>query len=361
MAGDATDSSLTLAMRDFRKIHSNVTFKPVAGQGESGGTKYTSLDGLKMQLYSKNAPDVVFMDSVYITSAGYQNLLLDLSEYGSDEVQNKFIGSCWDSVKSSLEGEKKQFGLPFDCNTILQFYNKTLLDRAGVKTIPTNWDQLKSAMQLLDAMPEVTSPYTLMVNFSTGIGQKNYSAFQWMMWLWRLGGDVLDSNLKSAKFAEQPGIDALQMYVDMVQDYGVAKSYNVGEFLTGGTSGFTMMTNNLYNETVGNTQAKYEFGVDLLPELKAGTPRYSGLGLYALGLPNEITGAKDPAMAQYTAKTAYEFIEFYTTTLKYQMDYCNKTLLMPSLIEGKGLGNFTGAYWDVAYRAACDFQVPSWC
>ena len=115
-----------------------------------------------------------------------------------------------------------------------------------------------------------------------------------------------------------------------------------------------MMTNNLYNQTVGSSTTNIEFGATLLPELKAGVPRYSGLGLYAVALPNKISSAGDnqAAVDAATAKAqhAYNFIEFYTTSLEYQMMYCESTLLMPSLKAGEGQGPFTGDYWTVAYE-----------
>ena len=349
IAGDSSDQSLVMAVMAYRQKFKNVNISIVPAQGG----KYTSLDNLKMQLASGNAPDVVLMDAVYVAAAGYQNQLLNLRDFGSDKVADKFIESCWDSVKSNIEGLEAQYGLPFDCNTILQFYNKSLLDEAGVTTVPENWESLVNAMQRLDALPQVTSPYTLMVNFNASLGEKNYSAFQWMMWLWRMGGDVLNSTLTEAAFNQQPGVDALQMYVDMVTNYGVSKTFDQNAFLTGGTSGFAMMTNNLYNQTVGSSTTNIEFGATLLPELKAGVPRYSGLGLYAVALPNNISAAgNDPAAVQAAtnkAQHAYNFAEFYTTSLEYQMMYCESTLLMPSLKAGEGQGPFTGEYWKVAY------------
>ena len=83
-------------------------------------------------------------------------------------------------------------------------------------------------------------------------------------------------------------------------------------------------------------------------------PRYSGLGLYSLALPNKITAAgndsakQEEAMAK--AQHAYNFIEFYATSLEYQLMYCNSTLLMPSLKAGEGQGEFKGDYWTKAYE-----------
>ena len=350
IAGDPSDTGLTTAMMAFQKQHKNIKIRV---QATTDGGKYTGLDGLKMQLASNNAPDIVQMDSVYVAAGGYQNHLLDLRDFGSDSIADLFIPSCWESVKSQRAGETAQFGLPFDCNTILMFYNKDLLDTAGVTTAPETWDQMTVAMERLKALPNVTSPFNLMVNFTAGIGQKNYMAFQWMMYLWRLGGDVLSADLKSSRISEQAGIDALQMYVDMVTKYGVSNAAFSDAPFFDGTAGFNMMTNNHYKSTIGGTSSIH-FGVTMLPELKAGVARYSGLGLYSFALPNKISAAgKDPAkVASATAKAtwAYEFIKFYTTSLQYQLTYCDSTLLMPSLKAGEGQGQFKGDYWKIAYE-----------
>ena len=351
VAGDSGDNSLVMAVMAFQREHSNVRITIVPAEG---GGKYTTLDGLKMQLASNNAPDVAFMDCVYVAAAGSSGYLLDLNEYGARNIRSKFIDSCWNSATVTLDGKEYQFGLPFDCNTILQFYNKDLLDEAGVSSAPGNWNEMTEAMEKLKSLSKCTNPFTLMINFTNSQGEKNYMAFQWMMFLWRLGGDVLSPDLKTATFNSQAGIDALQMYVDMVTKYGVSKDrYDVAPFFNG-TAGFSMMTNNLYKDTVGNTQSPIHFGVTMLPELKAGVPRWSGLGLYTLALPNNITAvekdANKKALAEAKAKAAYDFAAMYTSTLNYQMTYCNSTLLMPSLKEGQGSGQFVGDYWTVAYN-----------
>jgi len=291
---------------------------------------------------------------VYVAAAGNNGYLLDLNKMGAANVKDKFIPSCWASATSTVNGAECQFALPFDCNTILQFYNKDLLDEAGVTTAPNTWSEMVNAMERLKTLSKCTSPFNLMVNFDGSQSEKNYMAFQWMMWLWRMGGEVLSDDLKTAAFNSQAGIDALQMYVDMVTKYGVSKDrFSDAPFLNG-TTGFNMMTNNHYKSTVGNTQSPITFGVTMLPELKSGVERWSGLGLYTLALPNNITAVeKDDnkkALAEAKAKAAYEFAAYYTSTLNYQLTYCNNSLLMPSLKEGQGNGQFTGDYWTVAYR-----------
>lgn len=139
----------------------------------------------------------------------------------------------------------------------------------------------------------------------------------------------------------------------MVTKYGVSNAAFSDAPFFDGTAGFNMMTNNHYKSTIGGTSSIH-FGVTMLPELKAGVARYSGLGLYSFALPNKISAAgKDPAkVASATAKAmwAYEFIKFYTTSLQYQLTYCDSTLLMPSLKAGEGQGQFKGDYWTIAYQ-----------
>ena len=365
IAGDKSNSALVTAMMEFQKKHKNITLRIVAAVGLDTDTRYTSLNGLKMQLASNNAPDIVMMDSVYIAQGGEQNHLLDLQQFGSEEIRDLFIPSCWESVKSQVEGNDAQYGLPLDCNTILQFYNKDLLDTAGVSKAPSNWSELVNAMERLKGLPNVTTPYALCVNPEKA-GHKNYATFTWLMWLWRMGGEVFNKDMTAAAFAEQPGIDALQMYVDMVTKYGVSKHFAEGEF-SSGSVGFIMLVNNSYQNTVDG-QSGIHFGVDLLPELKAGVPRYSGLGLYSCALPNKITAAgKDTAKvaaATAKAKWAYEFIKFYSTTLKYQLQNAERSRVVPSLKAGEGQGIYTGEFWATVYRQlnTCKYRpsVKNW-
>ena len=350
IAGDRTDTGLVMAVLAFQDKHPNVTVRIVAPVGDHA--RITSLDNLKMQLASNNAPDIATIDTVYVASAGYQGYLLDLQQFGCQDVESKYIPSTWSSLKSQIAGSTAQFGLPFDCNTILQYYNKNLLDLAGVTSAPQNWEELKAALDRLKTLPDVSSPYVLCVN-PTNAAHKNFAAFTWMMWLWRLGGDVLNSSLNGSTFAEQPGVDALQMYVDMVTKYNVPKEFNEGDF-GAGTAGFIMYVNQHFTPNDPHAGSRnFQIGTTLLPELKAGVPRYSGLGLYALCLPNKITGAGDAnqvARATAQATWAYEFIEFYSTSLEYQLSFCQSTLLMPSLVEARGQAIYTGEFWDLAYE-----------
>ncbi len=347
--GDNSDPSLLQAVAAFQEKHDNVTIR--LQSGDQG--RITSLDHLKLQLASNNAPDVVIMDSVYTAAAGYDGYLIDLQQFGSADVKDQFVSSCWEAVRSQLEGQDAQFGLPLDCSTMLMFYNKTLLDKAGVTFAPNTWAQFTEALDLLRAVPGVTTPFHLMVNFNDTLDQKSSTAFQWMTYLWRSGGDVLTSDLKQAAFQGDEGVRALQMYVDMVAKYGVSNgAYSEGDPFGTGAAGFDMMTQNFYKDYMGNPNRTDTYGAAMLPELVFGIPRYSGLGLSAMALPNKIASARGDALttAVETAKWAYEFAEFYATGLDYQLEYGKSSYQMPSLKAGEGQGVFQGDYWNIAYR-----------
>jgi len=72
--------------------------------------------------------------------------LLDLSQYGMDDLEDKFSASTWGSV--NIDG--KLVGLPQDSGPMAMFYNKTVFDQYGI-SVPTTWDEYIAAAKALQA------------------------------------------------------------------------------------------------------------------------------------------------------------------------------------------------------------------
>src|SRR3712207_9419812 len=52
-------------------------------------------------------------------------------------------------IKAYTGPDNKLYGLPKDHNTLAMFYNKDMLQQAGVTTPPKTWDELRAAAQKL--------------------------------------------------------------------------------------------------------------------------------------------------------------------------------------------------------------------
>ena len=103
---------------------------------------------------------------------------------------------AWDEA-SFLEGsinscyyEGKLYGIPWGNNCLGLFYNKTMLDEAGIE-VPTTWSELEAACEVL------TTDSTKGLAISA-IGNEE-GTFQYMPWLLSSGGSVMDLTSDGSK------------------------------------------------------------------------------------------------------------------------------------------------------------------
>jgi multiple sugar transport system substrate-binding protein len=134
-----------------------------------------------------------------------------------------------------------------------------------------------------------------------------------------MGGEILSSDLKTAAFNSNNGMEALQMIIDLQKKGVVSTEYKEEAFFNGQVG---MIDNGTWQmDTAFGKDKKANFGVALLPKLKDNVKPYSGLGLSGYAVTS----------ASKNAKAAYDFIEFYCTNSKYQLDFCKKNNLIPSI------------------------------
>uniref|UniRef100_UPI0026D5FCCF ABC transporter substrate-binding protein n=1 Tax=Rathayibacter sp. VKM Ac-2630 TaxID=1938617 RepID=UPI0026D5FCCF len=90
------------------------------------------------------APDVVQIEYYAMPQFALSDSLLDLSQYGLGDLEDKFSASTWGSV--NVDG--KLVGLPQDSGPMAMFYNKTVFDQYGI-AVPTTWDEYVAAAEKL--------------------------------------------------------------------------------------------------------------------------------------------------------------------------------------------------------------------
>ena len=92
------------------------------------------------------APDVVQIEYYAIPQFALSDALVDLSEYGLDELEDQYSASTWGAV--NVDG--KLVGLPQDSGPMALFYNKAVFDQYGI-AVPTTWDEYVAAARQLHA------------------------------------------------------------------------------------------------------------------------------------------------------------------------------------------------------------------
>ncbi|GAA3804585.1 sugar ABC transporter substrate-binding protein [Cellulomonas soli] len=166
------------------------------------------------------SPDVILLDNPAVSTLADTGMLTTTEEFGFDTsaIDPNLIAA------GEIDGDT--YGIPIGANTLALYYNKTILDEAGIDPATiTDWDSLTAALQT------VTAAGHKGITFA-GIGTEEGS-FQFLPWFWGAGADLTELDSDAA-------VSALDLWTGWVND-GLApnsviqNSQNTTweEFLTG--------------------------------------------------------------------------------------------------------------------------------
>ncbi|WP_422771309.1 sugar ABC transporter substrate-binding protein [Plantactinospora sp. WMMC1484] len=167
-----------------------------------------------------NAPDVILLDNPAVSTLAEAGMLSTMSEFGLDTARfDKNLIAA-----GELDGQT--YGIPIGANTLALYYNRTVLDAAGVDPATIkDWASLNTALR------KVKDSGKKAITFSA-IGTEEGS-FQFLPWFWGAGAQLTDLDSPQA-------VDALQLWTTWVKD-GTAPNSVINnsqnttweEFLTG--------------------------------------------------------------------------------------------------------------------------------
>jgi multiple sugar transport system substrate-binding protein len=145
---------------------------------------------------SRTLPDVLMLDNPDVQEIAATGGLAPLSDFDVDT--SGFAQGILDAA--TYDGEV--YGLGPAVNTLGLFYNKTLLEEAGIEP-PKTWDELKDAAAALTEGDQYGIAFSAIANYE--------GSWQFLPFMWTNGGDETD--LTSPENAE-----ALQLWTDLVAD-----------------------------------------------------------------------------------------------------------------------------------------------
>lgn len=110
-----------------------------AGQGNDEYTKFsTAIEA------GSGAPDVIMLESEVLSSFSIRDALVDLTEYGADDVASDYTEGAWKDVSSG----DAVYAIPVDGGPMGMLYRQDILDQYGI-AVPTTWDEFAAAAQAL--------------------------------------------------------------------------------------------------------------------------------------------------------------------------------------------------------------------
>ncbi|MEZ0494541.1 extracellular solute-binding protein [Kineococcus sp. TBRC 1896] len=275
--GTAGGSPDTLRVLDYYNSDPNKTIwgDAIEACGQSVGMEIsresvpgdTLIQKVLQQSSSRTLPDVLMLDNPDVQQIAASGALAPLGDLGVDS------SGVADGVLQASTYEGELYALQPVTNTIALFYNRQVLDAAGIAP-PTTWDELKTASAQLTQGDQYGFA---MSNINTYEG-----TWQFLPFMWSNGGDEKD-------IATPQTAEALQLVKDLMTSGSLSQSSvnwsqaDVADQFSAGKA--AMMINGPWNFGVLDAVDGLDYGIVPLPVPQAGETAVSPFGGEAWTVP----------------------------------------------------------------------------
>lgn len=235
-------------------------------------------------------PDVFWMHVREIEKYARADMLLDLNANieASDKIS---LDNYFEDVTAVYNYEGKQYAIPKDIDTIALWYNKTHFDEAGLDYPDDTWTW--------DDLKEAAAKLTNDDHKGFGSRIKNYQEV-WYNLVYGNGGYIINETKDKSGFDDPKTIEAIQYFVDYVNDGTSPDNTVTGEtdligLFESGAISMALNGSWTVGELSGNEYVKEHAGVAPIPKTADGkrVSIYNGLGYAAAAN----TSAPDEAWA----------------------------------------------------------------
>lgn len=239
------------------------------------------------------APDIISLDNPDFALFSSRGAMLDIT----DRVANSDVidtSVYYQGPLASASWDGKLYGLPKATNTIALFYNKDLFAKAGIAAPPQTWDELlEDARKLNDPANNVYG-----ITWSARAGEEG--TFQFLPWVQMGGGSFKEVNTPGA-------VKALEIWKAMLDEKLASQDVlSQGQWDSTGTfnaGNAAMAISGPWELGRMSSDAKFDWGVALLPTETVGGPRSSAMGDFDLGI---FASSKHP-------DEAFKVIEYFAS------------------------------------------------
>ncbi len=203
--------------------------------------------------------DVVLFDVIWPAEYAANNVLVDISSRVTDDMKKGVLPGAWTTV--NYDG--KSYGMPWILDTKYLFYNKEILEKAGIKTPPKTWAELNEQAKIIKDKGLLATP------IAWSWSQAEAAICDYTTLVSAYGGEFLKDGKPA--FTEGGGLDALKYMVDSYKS-GVTNP-NSKEFLEedvrnvfqNGEAAFALNWTYMYNMANAGTDSKVAGKVGVVP------------------------------------------------------------------------------------------------
>lgn len=296
------DDTLKDAMNAYRELHKNVSF-------DYRTLRYDEYqDELLRALAEGTGPDVFSIHNSWIGQ--YESLILPLPDsltipYSEirgtikketvvtlkeeptmtiREIETNFVDAVADDVVRDYqpnpkeEAEERIFGIPYSVDTLALFYNKDLLNAAGIAEAPKTWEEFQDDVELLTTIG--ANDAIVQSGAAIGTSRNVERAFDVLSLLMMQNGTVMADSRGNATFGNElddntlPGADAVRFYVEFADPLKSVYTWNADQpgsfdsFTSGKTAMFLGYSYHI--PLIRARSPKLEFAVAPVPQISTG-------------------------------------------------------------------------------------------
>ncbi|HET7412134.1 MAG TPA: extracellular solute-binding protein [Pararhizobium sp.] len=244
--------------------------------------------------------DVVLFDVIWPAEYATSNILKDVTSRITPEMDKGILPGAWTTV----EYKDKRYGLPWILDTKYLFYNKEMLDKAGISSPPKTW------AELLQDAKKIKDKGILKYPIAWSWAQAEAVICDYTTLVDAYGGKFLTDNGKPA-FQTDGGLDALKYMVKSMKE-GLSNP-NSKEFLEedvrrvfqDGQAAFALNWTYMYNLANDPKQSKVagHVGIEPAPGVEGKSKVSAVNGSMGLGI---TTTSKHP-------DAAWKYITYMTS------------------------------------------------
>ncbi len=145
--------------------------------------------------------DVVLFDVIWPAEYASNNVLVDVSSRITDDMRKGVLAGAWTTV----EYDGKYYGMPWILDTKYLFYNKEILEKAGISAPPKTWEELAEQARTIKDKGILATP------IAWSWAQAEAVICDYTTLLSAYGGEFLKDGKPA--FQEGGGLDALNYMV----------------------------------------------------------------------------------------------------------------------------------------------------
>lgn len=333
------EAAINKAKAEYEAAHEGVTIDIATQSTADFYSSYT------MALMNKdNFPDIAYVDHVFVQRLAYDGLIGNLSDYGADEVKDKFIDSLW----STTQFNGGTYALPMSANVLTVAYNKALLTKVLGKEftdadMPKNWTEY---MAIGKKIEEYNTANNLKGNnklylttVPAGTGNESMGAMFFMSYAARSGGRLMNDNLTAMELATEQNKSAAAK-IKQLGDLGYTPtSFSESKFETGKVAFIEMGPWKLidYSRISASQKDICDIRYTNVFPLSSGGQTQGALGLYSLVMTKKTKNAT----------LAADFIKYLTTSDEIQLAHNTVQNLMPTTKTAIANEYYQTAEWSV--------------